>query len=309
MSDEAPAAATAAAPASGDAPASPAPVEGSAAPAAEGDAPAPAAPLPGESKADTVRRLNGIAKRNAALRESKGALERERAAFAQERASFASERAGLEEFRALKADPSKLFDYAARNGVSVEAAVEAFNRAQDPAARADMERQRTKEAEDGRIKALEDKLAAQERLTTQQKQDAMVSEYLQVFEDRTAYAASRVLYSKQERLRIGDDIARAAQAKGLPFTMKDIADAVELHAQRDERYGDIKASSATASATTDGPADAPSGTQTAPTGTRAKATLTSRDAGERARVNENLEGLSLDERLRRSSLLKGSAGR
>ncbi len=309
MADESPAAA-APSPAASQAPSgdtSPAPIEGGAPTAQGGEAATPEA-LPGETKADTVKRLNGIAKRNKAVREGQEALRREREQFAQEKASFSQRESALREFEAVKADPSKLFEFAARNGVSIDKAIEAFDRAQDPNARQEMEQKKLRDAEESRLKALEDKLAEQDRLTRQRQEAQAVSEYHQVFEDKSKFEAARLLYSREERLRIGDDIARRAHAKGLDPNLKSIAEAVEIRARQDERWLDYSGARAGATASLEAPTVAPPGTPTAPSGTRAKATLTATDASERARVNEDLSGLPLDERIRRSSL-KGSGGR
>ena len=65
-------------------------------------------------------------------------------------------------------------------------------------------------------------------------------QYLEHFEEKEGedwvFEAARFIFSPQERIRLGDEIAQAAYQREMTFTSRDIAEAVDAEAKEDDRW-------------------------------------------------------------------------
>ena len=81
--------------------------------------------------------------------------------------------------------------------------------------------------------------AQQQAQRTAQRQD-IEKQYLSHFDeqdgDEHVFEAARFIFSPQERIRLGDEIAQAAHGRGMTFTSRDIAEAVDAEAREDDRW-------------------------------------------------------------------------
>lgn len=96
--------------------------------------------------------------------------------------------------------------------------------------------------------------AQQQAQRTAQRQD-IEKQYLSHFDeqdgDEHVFEAARFIFSPQERIRLGDEIAQAAHGRGMTFTSRDIAEAVDAEAREDDRWKALQKRMAAA-----GPAEA-----------------------------------------------------
>ena len=81
--------------------------------------------------------------------------------------------------------------------------------------------------------------ARQQQQQIQQRQQVEKA-FLDHFEEQDGedyvFEAARLIFSPAERIRLGDEIATAAHQRGMTFTHRDIAEAVDAEAREDERY-------------------------------------------------------------------------
>ena len=140
-----------------------------------------------------------------------------------------------------------------RSGAKPEDVGRWVHEAEDPTA------QRFKQVE-GRFAELERREREMAQRETQQREEAQRSQtrqsvekqYLGHFDEKDGeeyvFDAARLVYSSTERLRLGNEIADAAYAKGMSFTSRDIAEAVDAEAKEDERWKVIETRAAKAKA-------------------------------------------------------------
>jgi hypothetical protein len=82
--------------------------------------------------------------------------------------------------------------------------------------------------------------AAQQEAQRSQTRQNIEKQYLGHFDEQEGedylFEAARYIYSPTERVRLGDEIAQAAHQRGMTFTSRDIAEAVDAEAREDERW-------------------------------------------------------------------------
>ena len=232
------------------------------------------------------KRLSGIAKRQRELRQREAQLRAREQELAQRET-------GIKDFERVKQNPAEFFEYASKQGVPLDKAMEHWLASQDPQKRAEMDAKRAKEAEENRIKALEEQIAAQKLYASQQQRAVIESEFLSKFSDESKFEASSLLYTAREKVQKGDEIANLAKARGLRVTFDTIAEAIEILARQDARWTRLQSWRAP---------KPPPATDTSPPATRAK-TLNQRAASEAARPSDDsFADLPLKQRVARARI-------
>jgi hypothetical protein len=81
---------------------------------------------------------------------------------------------------------------------------------------------------------------AREQAQAERNRQAAEQQFLDVFEtNKDGFEAARLVFSKRERVALGNEIADKANKKRIRWTFADIAEAVNEMAKADERYAEI----------------------------------------------------------------------
>jgi hypothetical protein len=159
----------------------------------------------------------------------------------EERTTGAERRAQLAE-RVLQLATDNPLELLERAGVPPERVARWLQEAGDPTKQESLALRK----EFGDLKATLDRerasaKAEREKSEATAKRQQVENQFLTEFDrDKTAFEPARLLYSKKERVELGNSIAQRAAARGIKFTLTDIAEAVNEMAQQDERWGDVK---------------------------------------------------------------------
>lgn len=225
------------APAAEDADAPAAPAEGDAPATVEGDEPAegkdaaPAKVAKLEDDPKFAAKFAALSRQQARVRELDAGAQQKLAAVQAREQELTTRHAAVDQRAAqveeMLTDPEALFRHLESRGATLEK-LQAWARDGKKGERLVPEVEKPKDPRDAPMTR-----ADFERIENDRRAQSAVAQFTELVSDAEKYESANFLYSTQEMQQLGDRIARDAGARGIRFTLQDVADAVNEYAEKD----------------------------------------------------------------------------